>query len=205
MKALKILGAVFGLLIAAVGVTLAVGIPGGFITGTIEERVEKETGLQLDINGGATIKLWPLTVVTLSDVAVFDPKDKAVTDRFRAASIRAEVSLRSLLTGQPRVREINIVRPVINLAMARERRRQLTTTQRSTASLDDVPLAIDRIVVSDGTIVFKDTRNRVESRIEKLNVKALALPGRKLDVTADARSGDQPFKLEAKTTVPNGP
>ncbi len=115
MKALKIIGAVFGLLVVAVGVTLAVGIPGGFITGTIEDRVEKETGLQLDINGGVTIKLWPLTVVTLSDVALFDPKDKAVPERFRAESIRAEVSLRSLLTGNPRVREINVVRPVVNL------------------------------------------------------------------------------------------
>lgn len=205
MKALKIIGAVFGLLIVAVGVTLAVGIPGGFITGTIEDRVEKETGLQLDINGGATIKLWPLTVVTLSDVALFDPKDKSVSERFRAESIRAELSLRSLLTGNPRVREINIVRPVINLAMVRERTRQLTTTAKSTASLDDVPLAVDRVVVSDATIVFKDTRHRVENRIEKLNVKALASPGRKLDVTVDARSGDQAFKLEAKTTIPTGP
>jgi AsmA protein len=205
MKALKILGAVFGLLVVGVVVTLAVGIPGGFITGMIEDRVEKETGLQLDINGGATIKLWPLTVVTLSDVALFDPKDKAISERFRAESIRAEVSLRSLLAGNPRVRQINIVRPVVNLAMARERTRQLTTTPRSTASLDDVPLAIDRVVVSDATIVFKDPRHRVENRIEKLNVKALASPGRKLDVTADARSGDQAFKVEAKVTIPNGP
>ena len=84
MKALKILGAVLGLLILAAGVTFAVGIPGGFITGTIEDRVEKQTGFQLDINGGATIKLWPLTVVTLSDVALYDPKDSNVSERFRA-------------------------------------------------------------------------------------------------------------------------
>jgi AsmA protein len=205
MKALKILGAVFGLLIVAVGVTLAIGIPGGFVTGAIEERVEKETGYQLDINGGATIKLWPLTVVTLSDVALYDPKDKTISERFRAERIRAEVSLRSLLTGRPRVREINVVRPVISLAMARERTRQLTTTARSTASLDDMPLAIDRVVVSDGAVVFKDPRYRLENRIEKVNVKALASPGRKLDVTADARSGDQAFKLEAKATIPTGP
>lgn len=205
MKALKIFGAVLGLLIVAIGVTLAVGIPGGFITGTIEERVEKETGFQLDINGGATIRLWPLTVVTLSDVALFDPKDKQVSERFRAESIRAELSLRSLLTGNPRVREINVVRPVVNLPMARERTRQLTTRPRSSASLDAVPLTIDRVVVSNATIVFKDPRNRVENRIESLNVKAIATPGRKLDVTADARSVDQTFRLEAKATVPTGP
>src|SRR5436190_22460593 len=115
MKALKIIGAVLGLLIVAIGVALAVGIPGGFITSAIEEQVEKATGLQLDINGGATIKLWPLTVVTLSDVAVYDPKDKDLPERFRAESIRAELSLRSLLTGNPRVREINVVRPIANL------------------------------------------------------------------------------------------
>jgi AsmA protein len=205
MKALKILGVVFGLLLVTAGVTLAIGIPGGFVTGVIEDRVEKETGYQLDINGGTTIKLWPLTVVTLSDVALFDPKDKSISQRFRAESIRAELSLRSLLTGNPRVREINIVRPVVNVAMARERTRQLTTSPRSTAKLDDVPLAIDRVVVTDATVVFKDPRNRVENRLEKINVKALASPGRKLDVTADARSGDQPFKLEAKATIPTGP
>jgi AsmA protein len=205
MKALKILGAVLGLLIVAVGVTLAVGIPGGFITGTIEDRLEKETGLQLDINGGASIKLWPQTIVTLSDVALFDPKDKDLPERFRAESIRAEVSLRSLLTGNPRVREINIVRPIANLPMARERTRQVATTPRSTASLDSMPLTIDRIVVSDATAVFKDQRNRVENRIEKINVKVIAMPGRKLDVTAEARSADQTFKLEVKATVPTGP
>jgi AsmA protein len=205
MKALKILGAVFGLLIVAIGVTLAVGVPGGFVTGAIEERIEKESGLQLDINGGATIKLWPLTVVTLSDVALYDPKDKDVPERFRAADIRAELSLRSLLTGNPRVREINIVSPTVSLPMARERTRQVATGSSSTASLDDVPLSIERVVVSNATIVFKDPRNRVESRIEKVNVKAIATPGRKLDVTADARSGDQSFKLDAKATVPTGP
>jgi AsmA protein len=205
MKALKILGAVLGLLIVAIGVTFAVGIPGGFITGTIEDQVEKQTGLQLDINGGATIKLWPLTVATLSDVALYDPKDKEVPERFRAESIRAELSLRSLLTGNPRVREINIIRPIVNLPMARERKRQLTTGPKSTASLDTAPLAIERVVVSDATVVFKDPRNRVENRVEKVNVKAIATPGRRLDVTANARSGEQTFKLEAKATVPTGP
>ncbi len=205
MKALKIIGAVLGLLIVAVGVTFAVGIPGGFITGTIEDRVEKETGYQLDINGGATIKLWPLTVVTLSDVVLFDPKDKNISERFRADSIRAELSLRGLLTGNPRVREINIVRPVVNLPMARERTRQLTTGPKSTATLDDVPLVIDRVEVSDATVVFRDPRNRVENRLENINVTAIAAPGRKVDITADARAGDQALKIEAKATLPTGP
>jgi AsmA protein len=205
MKALKILGAVFVLLIVAAGVTLAVGIPGGFITGTIESRVEQETGYQLDINGGTTIKLWPLTVVTLSDVALYDPKDTSSPQRFRAESIRAELSLRSILTGSPHVREVRIVRPVMNAEMARERTRQLSIAKKSTASLDDAPLPIDRVVVNDATIVLKDPRNRVENRIEKLNIEALIFPGRKVEVTADAGTGNQSFKMEVRTTIPTGP
>lgn len=204
MKALKIFGAVLGLLIVAIGVIFAIGFPAGLITGMVEERFEKETGYRLDINGGATIKLWPQTVVSLSDVALFDPQDRDITERVRVENIRAELSLRGLLTGDPRVREIRIDRPTITLPMSRERTRQLSR-QRSTANLDDVPMIIDRVVVSDATFIFRDTRHRVESRIDKFNLTATMPEGRKVDVTVDARSGDQTFKLEAKATIPTGP
>lgn len=207
MKALKILAAILGLLLVALGVTLVVGIPGGFVTGAIERRVEAETGYQLDIDGGATIKLWPLTVVTLNDVSLHDPKDRDISERFRAKSIRAEVSLRGLLTGNPRVREINIDRPVVNLPMARERSRQTRAFKQNGAGThaEPLPMLIDRVVMSDGAVVFKDTRNRVENRVEQINLRATATPDRRLDLTADARAGDQPFKLEAKATIPNDP
>lgn len=207
MKALKILGAVLGLLVVAIGATLAIGIPGGFVTGIIERHVETETGYQLDIDGGATIRLWPLTVVTLKDVSLHDPKDRDISERFRAESIRAELSLRGLLTGSPRIRELNIARPVVNLPMARERTRQMRAINRPSKATEsaELPMTIDRVVVSDATIVFKDTRNNVESRIEKINVKATATADRRLDVMADGNAGDQAFKLEAKATVPGGP
>ncbi|MDQ8727126.1 AsmA family protein [Bradyrhizobium sp. LHD-71] len=204
MKLLKLLGAVLGLLIVAIGVAFAVGIPGGFIAGTIEDRIEKETGYQLDINGGATIKLWPLTAVTLSDVTLSDPRNRDVPQRLQAESIRADLSLRSLLAGEPHVREISVVRPVVNLQIARERTRQVTTT-KSSASFDRAPLTIDRVVISDATLVLKDPRHHVESKIEKVNVQAIATPERKLELTAAAAAGAQTFKLEAQTPIPTGP
>lgn len=207
MKALKILAAILGLLLVALGVTLAIGIPGGFVTGAIERRVETETGYQLDIDGGATIKLWPLTVVTLNDVSLHDPKDRDISERFRAKSIRAELSLRGLLTGNPRIREISIERPIVNLPMARERTRQTRAPKQNGAGThaEPLPMLIDRVVISDGAVVFKDIRNRVENRVEQINLKATATPDRRLDLTGEARAGDQPFKLEAKATIPNDP
>lgn len=204
MKVIKIVGAVFGLLLAALVVVLAIGIPGGFVTTFIENQVERETGYQLDINGGATVKLWPLTVVTLNNVAVHDPKDRTTSERLRAESITAEVSLRSLFTGNPRIREVNIEKPVINLPMERVRTQPAQTTSRSDKAIDDIPMLVDRVVVSDAVLVFKDTRNQIESRVEQVNIKATTSKDRKLDVTADGKAGTHTIKLEAKTTVPTG-
>ena len=103
MKALKILGVVLLLSMTATGVLLAVGIPSGLVTGTLERRIEEATGYQIDIDGGATVRLWPLTTVTLSDVSVYDPGDRDLSQRLRAETVRAELSLRGLLTGAPRV------------------------------------------------------------------------------------------------------
>jgi len=39
--------------IAVIALLLVIGIPSGFLTAQIQERVERETGYQLAINGGA--------------------------------------------------------------------------------------------------------------------------------------------------------
>lgn len=202
MKMIKIAASVVGVLVAALCVTLAVGIPGGFVTTLIENRVEKDTGYQLDINGGTAIRLWPATLVTLNDVSVHDPEDRNIPERIRAESIEAELSLRSLLSGNPRVRQISINRPVIALPMSRERVAASAADSRPVGPADKIPMPVERVIVSGGTVLFKDVRNRVESRIEQVNIKALTTPGRKLDMSADARAGTHAIKLEAKTTVP---
>lgn len=204
MKVIKIVGAVFGLLLAALVVMLAVGIPGGFVTTFIENRVERDSGYQLDINAGATVKLWPLTVVTLNDIAIHDPKDRSTSERLRAETVTAELSLRSLFTGNPRIREISIVKPTVNLPMERVRTQPAPATSRSGKSIDDIPVLVDRVVVSDATVIFKDTRNRVENRVEQVNLKATTTADRKLDVTAEGKAGTHTIKLEAKTRVPTG-
>ena len=49
---------------------------------------------------------------------------------------RAELSLRGFLTGNPRVREIRIERPIVQLPMARERTRQLSTARRRVSRVE---------------------------------------------------------------------
>ena len=65
MRALKIAGAAVAAVIVVIALLLVVGIPSGFLTSTIEDRVERETGYRLTIAGTTKISLWPTLNVTL--------------------------------------------------------------------------------------------------------------------------------------------
>ena len=52
MRALKIAGAAIAAVIVVIALLLVIGIPSGFLTSAIQERVERETGYKLAINGG---------------------------------------------------------------------------------------------------------------------------------------------------------
>ena len=84
MRALKIAGAAIGAVIVIIALLLVIGIPSGFLTAQIQERVERETGYKLAINGGARIGLWPSLNITLNDVTLQDPKDRDINSRFAA-------------------------------------------------------------------------------------------------------------------------
>src|SRR3954447_11761834 len=101
MRALKIAGAIIGAVVVAIGLLLVIGIPSGFLTAQIQERVERETGYKLAIKGGARIGLWPSLNTTRNDAAVKHRKARAINRHFAAASIEAEVTLASLWAGKP--------------------------------------------------------------------------------------------------------
>ena len=59
MKALKIAGAAIAAVIVVAALLLIIGIPSGFLTSAIQDRVERETGYRLTIAGSTRIGLWP--------------------------------------------------------------------------------------------------------------------------------------------------
>ena len=106
MRALKIAGAAIAAVIVVIALLLVIGIPSGFLTSAIQERVERETGYKLTINGGTKIGLWPSLNVTLNDVTLQDPKDRDINNRLTAGSIQADVTLASVWAGQPQITEL---------------------------------------------------------------------------------------------------
>jgi len=201
MKALKFAGAVVTAVIVLIALLAVIGIPSGYLASTIKERVERETGYRLAINGGIRIGIWPSLNVILNDIALQDPKDREINNRLTAASIQADVTLASLWSDRPQVTELLIVRPVLNLPL--QRVREANPPPRATSTGPRAANAsIEHVSITGGTAVFSNPRDRVESRIETINADATIGSDRKIVVSGNARAGERPLKFEIKATAP---
>ena len=205
MRALKILGAALAAVIAVIALLLVVGIPAGFVTAQIQERVERETGYKLAINGSARINLWPQFNIRLNDITLQDTRERDVNRHFSAASIEADVTLASLWAGRPHITELVIIRPVANLPLRRERVRETNLAAKPAAGKPSDAFSIEHISVSGGTIVLSNVRDRVERRIETVNADITIDSGRKLVLSGSARRDGYPLKFNVMAALPAAP
>jgi AsmA protein len=209
MRALKIAGAVVAAVIVIAALLLIVGIPSGFLTSAIRERVERETGYQLSIAGATRIGFWPSLNVTLNDVTLEAPKDRDASSRVTVGSVRADMTLASVWSGHPQITELAIARPVLSVPLLRERVREpMPSSPRpptSAGESDAHALAIDRVTVTDGAIEFSNLRDRFDARIDGINAVASVGADRDIKVTGSARAGEHPLKFQIKATAPAPP
>ncbi|MFG3597115.1 AsmA family protein [Bradyrhizobium sp. RDI18] len=205
MRALKIAGAVIAAVIVVIALLLVIGVPSGYLKAEIQERIERETGYKLAINGGAKIGLWPQLNIRLNDVTLQDPRDRDINHRFTASSIEADVTLASLWAGRPQITELVIIRPVVNLPLKRERVREANPPLKPAGGKAADAFSIEHVSVTGGTIVFSNLRDRVENRIETVNADITIDADRKVTLTGSARSGGHPLKFEAKAALPAAP
>ncbi len=206
MRLLKIAGAAVVAVIVVAALLLMVGVPSGYLTSEIQARVERETGYRLTIAGSSKIGIWPSLNVTLNDVTLQDPRGRDGASRVTVGSVQADVTLASLWSGRPQVTELVIKRPVLHVPLLRERSGQLISSARPAASPGGADkAAIDRITITDGTVIFSNPRDRVENRIEGINAEATIGADRKVKVTGSAKTGNGPLKFDINATAPVPP
>ena len=204
MRALKFAGAAIGAVIVIIALLMVIGIPFGFITSHIQERVERETGYKLTINGSTRIGFWPSLNIVLNDVTLQDPKNGDVNNRITVSSLQADVTLASVWSGKPQVTELTLVRPVVNLPLQRERLKDVPAASRPAAGAGD-NLTIEHVSVTGGMIVLSNLRDRVENRIEAINAEMSIDPNRKIRVTGNARASEHALKFDIKAVTPAPP
>jgi AsmA protein len=207
MKALKIAGAAIAVVIVVLAMLLMIGIPSGFITSAIQDRVERETGYRLAVSGATRLGIWPSLNVTLNDISVQDPKARDTDARLTVGSVQAELSLRSALSGHLHVTELIIDKPVLYVPLRRERDARIdnaagpATTSGDSAGND---FTVDRVKITDGAVVFTNLRDRFENRIEGIDADAMIGADRQIAFKGNARSGEHPLKFGIKAALSAG-
>jgi len=205
MRALKITGAAVAAIVLILALVMFVGVPSGFLTSTIKERVERETGYRLTIAGSSKISLWPTLNVTLNDLTLQEPKDREGANKVTIGSLQVDMTLSSAWSGHPEISELIVTRPVLYVPLLRERHRAAAQPGDKPASAIGSDVQIDRITVVDGAMVFSNSRDRVENRIDAINAKARFDTDRKIKLLGTARSGATAMKFDVKAAVPAPP
>jgi AsmA protein len=207
MRVVKIAGAAVAAVIVVIALLLMIGIPSGFLTSAIQDRVEHATGYKLAVNGTAKLGIWPSLNVTLNDITVQDPKARDPDSRLTIGSVQADISLRTALSGHPQVTELIVSKPVLYVPLRRERDARTDNAPKPAAPSGDAAandVTIDRVKVIDGAVVFANLRDRVENRIDGINADAIIGADRQIGFAGSARSGDQPLKFDIKAALPAG-
>jgi AsmA protein len=207
MRALKIAGAAVAAVIMVITLLLMIGIPAGFVTQAIQDRVERETGYRLVVSGAPRLGFWPTLNVTLNDITARDPKARDADGRLTTSSVQADLSLRSVLSGHPQVSELVMTKPVLHVPLRRERDARVDSfpkpaTAPGESAAND--FTIDRVKVIDGAVVFANLRDRFESRIDGINADVTIGTDRQIAFTGNARSGEQPLQFDIKVAWPSG-
>ncbi|MEH6952084.1 AsmA family protein [Nitrobacter sp. NHB1] len=206
MRALKIAGAVAICLIALGIVLLVTGIPSSFIASLARDRIERETGYRIAINGKATIDVWPSFSLVLHNVTLESPGNAATDVQLAVGDVRAALEFPSLLSGTPKISELTIDHPTLRLPLLRERTNipSRPASSDDTAE-DDTAFPIDRVTVSNGTIVFFDPQTGSENRVGDVNASAILSADRTINIAGDAHPGHHSLKFTIKATPPAGP
>jgi AsmA protein len=204
MKPLKIAGAAVAAVIVILVLLMVVGIPSGFLTSTMQERVERATGYRLTTAGTTKISLWPTLNVSVSDVTLQDPKDRDGGNRVTIGNLQADMALSSLWSGHTRIRELIITKPVLYVPLLRERLRATAPASKPAAN-DTDSVTIDRITIANGAVAFSNPQDRVETRIDGIAGLATIDADRNITFDGIARSGDHPLKFVIKAVAPSGP
>ena len=203
MKTLKITGGVIAAVVVVAALLLVVGVPLGFLTSTIQERIERQSGYRVTLAGSAKIGIWPSFNITMSNVTLERPVDPEAASRLTIGSVRADMTLRSLWTSQADITELVIDHPVLSIPLRRERRSMARTTSPPAASAA-APSAeiIKRITVTGGTVTFFNAHDRIEDHVESINARATLDADRHLSLDGTARAGGHPLTFNVKASMP---
>jgi AsmA protein len=177
-------GILLALIAVAGGVLLFAGVPVGPFVNRFVPEIEAQTGLKVRLDGAARIAIWPELSFTADDVRVSDPGQPA--ELLRIERVKVNLAYDSLRERKAIVTDISLRRPAINIVEGGQARR---SAAGGTARNDDlISLAkLDRISVEDGALTYRVPRERVETKVDAIQLTAQARPNDAMRVVGQGR------------------
>ena len=192
-------GAVVGLLVVAVLVLPSLIDLNGR-KAEIAAAVKKATGRDLVIDGRIALSLLPVPTVTLGGVKFFNAPGAQNPNMVEVTSVTVKPSIGALLTGNLRIDEVRLVEPKIVLEVDAQGKANWEFTPsvadaRSPApqSAAPSPPIPGRLVIDNGTLIFRDARTGLSTIAEKATV------------SASLRGTDGPYSLSVRAMVDGAP
>jgi AsmA protein len=102
---------------------LIVAAPVDPVRDRIVQEVKSRTGRDFVVSGPTSLVLFPRPALSLANVTFSAPRDMGGAPTMAVQTLKAEVGLLSLLTGQPHVRRIILTRPEFELRVDAQGRR----------------------------------------------------------------------------------
>ena len=203
MRALKIAGAAIAAVIVVIALLLVIGIPSGFLTAQIQERVERETGYKLADQWRRQDRPVAIAQHHAERRHAAASEGPRHQPPLRGRKHRGRGDARQPVGRQAayhRARRSSA--RWLNLPLRRERDREANPASKPAAGKATDAFSIEHISVTGGTIVFSNLRDRVENRIETVNADITIDADRKIVLTGSARRNGYPLKFEIKAAPP---
>lgn len=188
----------FGAVVAIVAIAalmLPVFISADDVKAKILAQVESTTGYRVRIDGPVSISMLPFLDLVAEQVTVSKPGGKGTDEIAAADRLRFGLSFSGLMSGNVRMTEITLVRPVITLPQGSGAPAEVTGSAAPGGPASAAPaaalrgLSLDSLRIDNGIVVIPGEDGKPATRIEGV------------DLTASLSSFDGPLTFSARARI----
>lgn len=156
----------------------------------IGRQVSSLTGREASIGGDISFAVLPSSTLFVEDLRVASLPGASSVDFLTVRSLEVEVALLPLLRGAVQVERLILVDPTIELEVLPDGTRTWDFDgDDNRDSGGDVDISLDRFVVENGRVAFKDARSGARRDVDNLNA------------IISARSLEGPFNIDAQLST----
>ncbi len=160
------------------------------------EQLNAATGRDFQIDGGIEFSVLPSPALSVGGVRVSNLPGASTPAMADLEELRLSIALAPLLQGKVKVQEIALVRPVILFEVLQDGRRNWEFGGNEEDAAEPKPTSdlagqvrLDNFSITEGTLVYRDSRQGLEQQVTDLNA------------TIAAQSLLGPFEVAGNATV----